>query len=277
MKTVLSLILLALAIVTHAQSYKVSKIKGTVYRNHVMLKEGDTFTNTDTITSADPFAAIRVLSNVYGSFVVSFPSGKKKAQFAKNKNAELFQLIAGDYIRMAFPRKSSLITKGTDDFDWFVFFYQLATDNSKKRLMLVNNQRISLQSTAFPAKASYKLFAFIQRAQNDSVIKEIPIDGQAITVSDCLFPDSLFQWTLKIGYNNEEGRFTYTAVTENSITTQLVTREKLDSMAAFFFASWNQYYQDRQTAENEFRKWLQTGFGAFVPGPVEAAITKYLR
>lgn len=251
-----------------AQTYSVSAVRGNVYWNDKLLKNGDVLTNPETLTSDNTASKIRLLNPQTGSILVSFANGKPAIHNSANKHSELYTITVQPYITN-YGASRVLTTKG--DFDWVLFF----VDSCKGRMAVFEDEKIPLTSTHIQLDSTVRFMAIINM---DTAIafKNIPVINDSLVFTRNIFSaEKPVTWKLALRYT-ENNKTDTSVINDTPIVSQFITADKLQELIHDFTDNWKTNYKDEKELKNDFYTYLFFNYGAFYNGDVDKLINAAL-
>jgi hypothetical protein len=267
-KTAVLFILLLTSKVSFTQTYSVSAVRGNVYWNSKLLKNGDVLTNPETLTSDNTSSKIRLLNPQTGSILVSFANSKPAIQNSANKHSELYTITIQPYIS-SYGASRVLTTKG--DFDWVLFF----VDSCKGRMAVFEDEKIPLTSTHIQLDSSVRFMA-ITNMDTGMAFKNIPVINDSLVFAGNIFPPGKpVTWKLALSYS-ENNKTDTSVINDTPIVSQFITADELKQLIVDFTENWRTNYKDEKEAKNDFYSYLFFNYGAFYNGNIDKIINAAL-
>ena len=263
-KTAMIFIFILISAVCLAQTYSVSAVRGNVYWNDKLLKNGDVLTNPQTLTSDNTASKIRLLNPQTGSILVSFANGKPAIQNSANKHSELYVITIQTYITN-YGASRLLTTKG--DFDWVLFF----VDSCKGKMAVFEDEKIPLTSTHIQLDSSVRFMAIINM-NTGMVFKNIPVINDSLVFARNIFPPGKpVTWKFALSYS-ENNKTDTSVINDTPIVSQFITAGELKELIVDFTENWRTNYKDEKEAKNDFYSYLFFNYGAFYNGNIDKII-----
>lgn len=276
MKLLLSLSFIIIASAANASVFTVIKLKGIIYYNDILLKEGDNIEGLTKLRSDEVDAALRLSNAQYGTFVVSFKSGHKSISLNRTSRSEFYELVIDDFLKTFSPDQGSLRTRSGEDFDWFSFFYDVSENTTAKKVLLFSGEKLYMKSKVFPTTTPYRFLVCKFPSLNDSVLTELAMIDDTIQFTEEVSSKVAGRVKIKIGYQ-DNGRAKILTVTDHAIELTLLNDAQFAELANFFFSSWKKDYDSAERAEDSFYTFLVQSYGQFDISTVGPKLKKYLR
>lgn len=261
------ILILFLGLQLQAQVYSVSAVRGHVYWQGKLLKNGDLLQDPQTLSSEEPGSLIRLLNPKEGSILLSFSNCKPEQVKTGTRHSELYILTVQKYIRN-YTANRVLTTKG--DFDWARFFI----DSCKGKMLLFENQALPLfPSVLHPDPGT--IFRALIRDKDSSYAVELPVRNDSLLFPASLFPGGTFEWKLEIETKEGDNR-TRSLVTDSLIRSNVMNTRELDQLLSNFTGDWQSCYRQAADVKNDIFTFLNVNYGVFYKGYLEPELDRLL-
>jgi hypothetical protein len=266
-KTVVFFILLLTTTGISAQTYSVSAVRGNVYWNNKLLKNGDVLTNPQSLIADNTSSKIRLLNPQAGSILISFVNSKPAVQNISGKHSELYTLTIQPYINN-YGASRVLTTKG--DFDWALFF----ADSCKGRMAVFENEKIPLTGK-IKVDSTMHFMAMIDTGAG-MIIKNIPIVNDSLFFTKDIFPaGTAVTWKLAVSYPGNN-KIDTAIITDTPIISRFITATDFTELLDDFTVNWKNNYTNEKELKDDFYAFLFFNYGAFYNGDIDRIISNRL-
>jgi len=270
--------LMAIAFGAFGQSYRVSKVLGSISFNGKLLTKDDVVTGLDKLTASSANAAIRLVSGTAGAVVINFVYGKKVTNAVKTEKSELYELVVQDYLNKYTTFKNTQ-TKGVPfpEFDWYRFFYQYP-DTGSRRMLIIEGEKVPLQSQVFKTSKTYKILASCFTTKQDSTTQELTVRQDSI-----VFPSSTFSTKgdcyldIYLSYKNNKGEDKTLKITKRPINIFYLTKDQLTSLIDLFHDNVRNGYQNAQDAKSDFYTYIEFNYGRYYEPLISSQLNKFFK
>ena len=254
-----------------AQEYHVSKILDSVYYNGNLLQKDANINGLSKLTAKSRNAALRVVSANSGSIAISFVNGKITTAGKENKS-ELYELVVQDYIDKYTSFKSTQTKSVPVDFDWFNFFYQYPSKVKERKMLIVEGEKIPLQSRNLQTGLSYRILAVTHISKDDSCIRELPIRDNTIEFPDTSFPiKDRFSLDVYIDFLKGSGKNKRIRITDRPIEASYLTIGQMNGLIGLFH---EEPYRTPVEAKNDLFSYLDYNYGRYYDPAITELIDK---
>lgn len=228
------------------------------------LKAGDEIASTKNL-AVDNRTAIVKIDDSKGDIFYLMPSLKEgiKKISSKNPHSELYGIVLSKYLPDVLKSGSGVLTTKSVDFDWFSYFTDFDSTESSYRLLIVEGERIPLNSRFFPLQPDQELFACIYQGK-DSVLKKLRIRDKSLILDSSVFGNKAIdhgfvQWKLKItGTVNDKKTVVDISPRLHSLIISFATFEKIAKFVDFDA-------QSREKRKKIVQAFWESSYGRFNP------------
>jgi hypothetical protein len=207
-----------------AQQYQIAAISaGAVVKNgDRMLGTWDVIDLNDTLITENRNTVLKLVNAEKGTLYMSFIDGQKISRAPRRKDhSELFESTVGVFLEKMKLHKSTLGIKTADLFDWFKYFGDLTQDSPKHRILIIEGEKIPLQSSSLPLTSNVALYSVVY-LDKDSVVRKLSNINDSLTLERTAFgftgkPGAFFKWKLKLGFS-EMGQLKFSDISDTIIS-----------------------------------------------------------
>jgi hypothetical protein len=263
-KIIFLLLLSAMPAYAYAQSYVVTKVKGTVSYNGVILYPGATISGTGNLQAKSTNAIIWLTNPEKGNCPISFHNGRPSKIKQKENESEIYEVLLRELIEKWVTRTKMLSTKSSEQSDWFKVFYGASVDSSTNQLLLIESERISSSSQNYPNAEKLSFFATLYPGRKDSVLRKLPVINHQIQFNSLVFPlREKFLWKLKIKDTKQTTKNTLLTINDTPLQGYIMPIEDLKEIITFFKEDWNRCYKSIIELKEAFYDYLQVNYGHY--------------
>lgn len=185
-----------------SQEYTVTYVKGTIMQGNNVLQVGQKVNAENNLVAKQKNALLRLISPGKGAVVLTFQTGVAvAAPISSGKQPEWYSCTIGKYLH-ALNAQATLTTRGTEETDWFDYFTGFP-DSADGRLMVMEDEKISLRNSRVPVDKQTALYACVYRGDDSTLVKLDITKDDSLMLGAALFKisrgrDAAIRWKLKM-------------------------------------------------------------------------------
>lgn len=245
-----------------------------VKQNGKALHQKDTINIHSPIYIINPSTILTFGDLNGGIFNIGFQNdGKIKLNQRSKNHSELWEIIISEYEEKFKLAQGTLGHRG--EFDWFRYFREFGNNSTTGKLLMIENEKIPLNSEYMPITSNMALYACIYTGQ-DTLIRKLDIISDTLVLALERFrlsshsPKGVFQWKLMVGRSEGEGETI--GDVSGVLSSQFFSYDRLCQIVKYLCGTIK--FPDNESLKIYIREFFEYHYGKLNPFALEECLAK---